>query len=268
MMRKSDIVYPLLTPDPMNFLTKPKTSCVLASLLFFFVTNHIKAAEEVPIIRTELLSVCINGDVDDFHYLNNGKPAVLQGYMAGMGSPISYRGPRRIMFFKQASDLTPPKDGPPPVPLCVADMPDENRVLLIFSFGGPKNTKPSVRAVGASTDRIKSGDYRVFNFSKQDVGVIFADQKAGLAPGKDTLLSSALWREKVADIGVQFAVAEGKVPKRVYSSMWGHRPERRMFVFLFDRGDANRPLDVRKTYDVPGIAAIPVNASSEEKAAP
>lgn len=252
----------------MDILTKLRAGLPIACLLLLLATSPTSAAEDSPMIRTELLSVCINGDVDDFHYLNNGKPAVLQGYMAGMGSPISYRGPRRIMFFKQASDLTPSKDGPPPVPLCVADMPDENRVLLIFSFGGPKNTKPSVRAVGASTDRMKAGDYRVFNFSKQDVGVIFADQKAGLAPGKDAMLSSALWRVKVADIGVQFAVVQDKTLKRVYSSMWGHRPERRMFVFLFDRSDTNRPLDVRKTYDVPGIAAIPVNATAEEKSAP
>lgn len=264
----SKLIGPHQNPDYMNFLPQPRVSSILGSLLLLVAAILTSAAEEIPVIRTELLSVCINGDVDDFHYLNNGKPAVMQGYMAGMGSPVSYRGPQRLAFFKQAADLTPPKDGPAPVPLCVANLPAENRVLLIFSFGGPDNTKPSVRAVGASTDRMKAGDYRVFNFSKQDVGIIFADQKAGLAPGKDTTLSSSLWREKVADIGVQLAVAKDNIPRRVYSSMWGHRPERRMFVFLFDRSDPNRPLDVRKTYDVPEIAAIPVNASDEEKAAP
>ena len=50
--------------------------------------------------------------------------------------------------------------------------------------------------------------------------------------------------------------------------MWGHRPERRMFIFLFDRGDPGRPLEIRKTYDVPAVAAIPVNPTPAKTESP
>lgn len=247
----------------------PRLRRLLVVLLMLAPAARTAAAgNDEPSIRTELLCVCINGDVNDFHYLNNGKPAIMQAQMAGMGSPVSYRGSRRLAFHDQAADLSPPKDGPPPVPLCEAVLPEENRVLLIFSFGGEGNAKPAVRAVGVSTDRMKSGDYRVFNFSKQNVGLILGDQKAGLAPGKDSTLTSALWRDKVADIAVQIAVVQNKTAKKVYSSMWGHRPERRMFIFLFDRGDPGRPLEIRKTYDVPAVAAIPVNPTPAKTESP
>jgi hypothetical protein len=239
----------------------------LLTLVPLLLVGALHAAEEDPGIRTDLLSVCVNGEVENYHYLNNGKAAVLDASMAGMGSPITYRGSRRLAFFKHAADLKPAPDGPQRKAICEVLLPQENRVLLIFTFAGENNTKPAVRAVGVSTDGMKPGDYRVFNFSRQDVGVIFGERKVGLASGKDTTLTTPEWRSAVSDIGVQIAISRDKTVRRVYSSMWGHRPERRMFVFLFDSSDPNRPIEVRKTYDVPSVAAISVNPS-EEKPAP
>ena len=52
---------------------------------------------------------------------------------------------------------------------------------------------------------------------------------------------------------------DGKL-ERVYSSVWGHRPERRMFVFIFDRPDKNRPLDIRMFFDLPAIKSPALTA--------
>ena len=205
--------------------------------------------------RTDLLGVCINRDLPGYHYLNGGRPALFEATMAGMGSPVAYRGPRRLRFHAREADLVAAPDGAPVPPICEVLLPAEDRVLLIFSFAGPDDSRPSVRAVGASTKGLKAGDYRIFNFSRADVGIILGDRKVGLAAGKDTTLSSPAWRDQVADLSFQLAIAENGSARRIHSSVWGHRPERRMFVFLLGTPDPARPLEVRRTYDVPSVAA-------------
>ena len=112
---------------------------------------------------------------------------------------------------------------------------------------------PTVRAVGISTGELREGDYRVFNFSRQPVFAILNDKKVRVPPGKTTDLSAPSWRRETMDMTVKLGLPkEGKV-QVVYSSVWGHRPGRRMFLFILDRSDEFRPLDIRRFFDVPGV---------------
>lgn len=51
--------------------------------------------------------------------------------------------------------------------------------------------------------------------------------------------------DMVVKLGVR---KEGKT-RVVYSSVWGHRPGRRLFLFILDHPDDYRPLEVRRFYD-------------------
>jgi hypothetical protein len=55
------------------------------------------------------------------------------------------------------------------------------------------------------------------------------------------------------DMEVRLGVRDGEEPQVVYSSVWGHRPGRRTFLFVIDRPDKFRPVDIRRFFDTPSV---------------
>lgn len=235
------------------FFLRLESAPILAGLLFLLS----QAATAQP-VRTELLTLAFNGSLPGYYYKSGGQVLKLTASAQGISAPVFYQGPPLISLYEKESDLAPHKEGeekPEPV-LRVKLPPGNDRVLLVFAYTGTQKRIPGATAYGISMQSMKEGDYRIFNFSKQSIYAILNDKKTKVAPGKQSNVSDASWKREILDMKVAFGLqAPDQKARSVYSSVWGHRPVRRNFIFIFDRPDKFRPLDIRMFYDVPKIKA-------------
>lgn len=228
----------------------------LAIILCQFAISS-SAPAEVEMIKTEFLTLSFNGSPPTYYYRNGKKVEELHASRQGISAPVFYTGNRILSLYEKATDLTPPKEGEvAPKPLIQVKLPSRSdRVLLVFAYTGKKGELPALKAYGISDKSLGEGDYRVLNFSKQDIYVVLDKKRAAVAAGQQANISGGSWRGEVQDLDVNFGMkANGKI-ESVYSSVWGHRPERRCFIFVFDRGEKFRPLDIRTFFDVPAVSA-------------
>jgi hypothetical protein len=148
-------------------------------------------------------------------------------------------------------------------PLATVRLPsDSRRVLLLFAPG--KDGKPQLRAFGVDDAALKGGDYRLYNFSPVAVSGRMGERAIQLKPGQTMDLSSAKWREAGSDLEVEMGFQRGGKQETVYSTIWGHFPERRSYIFVIPTGDAGKPLELRKFHDVPGVKSLGYVAGENE----
>jgi hypothetical protein len=104
-------------------------------------------------------------------------------------------------------------------------------------------------ALDISSQRVEAGDYVFFNFSTNPVGVMLGENTFPMATGQIRMISKTEWRENSADLKIRVGVRLGEETRMVFSSIWGHHPDRRNYVFLFDGHHASMPAVMRKTHD-------------------
>jgi len=213
------------------------------------------AQAQEDLVKTTLLSVGLKGAIDGLYFKNGGSAEELKATMTGLGTGIDYEGPAVVNFYDSPEAMIPKEDGKTPVPLARVKLPEGEDKVLVIIAPPPKGKKgPAMRAYGISTDKFKAGDYRFFNFSKQNVAVILGKKKIGLSPGSVESVSSAAWKKEIIDLPVKLGSKpkEGDV-KLVYSSVWGHQPRQRNMIMIFEGGSKAKPLEVRRYSDVPGV---------------
>lgn len=215
-------------------------------------------AQEGDIVKVELMTLSLGGRVGPLYYMNSGKVSTIDASPLGISPPIVYKGARKLALYSSKEDLEPREEGEPvPKPVVMAALAKrENRALLIFADKG-EGGEITLRSYGVDTNGTKAGDYRMFNFSSQKVFVIMGeDKKISVGKGKEAVVSSSKWRKEIMDMPIKMGISrEGKF-YTVLSKVWGHRPERRKFVFMFDSGTERRPLKVRTFYDLPNLRVI------------
>lgn len=216
------------------------------------------AQEQPATVSTEILTLALNDPVDGLFFFDGKQVQPFQANLTGLGQPMSYKGPQR--FSLRATEAEFAAKPPLPAPVAAVDLPtNSNRVLMLCMKYGEEPLK--IRAYDIATGKSKAGDYRFFNFSKQAISVILGGEKFALAAGRDTLASASSWGRETLDLPMQMAVVEGGKAKLVYSAVWGHRPGRRNFVFLFDGKHPSKPVGVYRFFDIPskqpGAAATP-----------
>ncbi|MEM9236925.1 MAG: hypothetical protein AAGB14_09105 [Verrucomicrobiota bacterium] len=217
-----------------------------------------RAQEDDGTVSTEIIALGFGKSAFPGYWYRAGKKGVKMDISRqGIGFPIQYKGPRVLSFYENQTDLAKPPEGEaPPKPLARVKLPTgSDRVLLVFALTEKNQKIPVIRAYGVSTDKMKAGDYRLLNFSKNTIYSILNEKRNSTPPGKISNIRETGWSGEVQDMNVQFGIKDGDKTKRVYSSVWGHRPERRNFIFVFDQDDRFRPLDVRMFYDLPGVKA-------------
>lgn len=226
----------------------------LPAVLVLCLTASAVVGADDETISAELVTLSLDGGVPAYFIRTGGETTEIQATPKGIGAPVSYRGPRTLWFYANRADATPRKKGEAAAkPTLAVQLPSgHNRILLVFSSAGTKEKKvPGVHALGISTGNLKEGDYRIFNLSHQTVYAVLAGKKATVPPGKPVDLSSASWRTDTMDMEVKLGLRDQGELRAVYSSVWGHRPGRRMFLFILDRSDKFRPLDIRRFFDTP-----------------
>ena len=235
-------------------------------LLLSLASSLILIGQEKPeVIKTELLTLSINGDVGGYYYRNGKGMEMLQASSDGISVPIYYEGSPVLFLYHKKADLAPVAKGQkaPEPALKVSVASGANRTLLIFAFGGDPDTPPKVKAYGITDTAFSEGDYRVYNFASQNVYIALNDEKLAVAPGKLGNVRGGSWGKKIQDMRVQLGRKDGSKIVPVYSSMWGHRPERRNFIFVFDRNHERKPFDIKRFYDLPSYKPKPRDGSDD-----
>lgn len=211
-------------------------------------------AREPEKIRTEILTLALEEPVAGLFFHNGKEVAVFQANLTGLGQPLLYHGPRRLLL--RGSEAEFAAKPPLPEPAASVDLPAGcDRVLLLCMKSG--QTPLKLIAYDISTGKSGAGDYRFFNFSKQPVSVILGEKRFALQAGRDSIVSELSWKKETLDLPMQMAIVKDGKAKLAYSSVWGHRSGRRNFVFLFDGKQPSKPVGVYRFFDIPPAAAAP-----------
>jgi hypothetical protein len=215
------------------------------------VAARAQTPAPAPVVSTEILTLALYDPVADLFFHDGKEIQPFQANLTGLGQPLAYKGPQRFLLRAAAAEFAAK---PLPAPAAAVDLPlDCNRVLMLCLKSGQDPLK--LRTYDISTGKSKAGDYRFFNFSRQPISVILGGEKFALPAGRDTNVSDLSWGKETLDLPMQMAVVQKGKAKLVYSAVWGHRPGRRNFVFLFDGKHPSKPVGVYRFFDVPSIAA-------------
>ncbi len=228
-------------------------SRTLATLAITWLTFSTAHSQE-PTIETEILALALDQPVADLFFSSSGAPQPFQANLTGLSEPLPYKGPVRFDLRSNKEEfLAKP---PLPAPTASVSLPQgADRILLLCVKSQDKPLR--LVAYDISKGRSGVGDYRFFNFSQSTISAIFGEKKFAIQPGADTLLSDPAWKEDVLEIDMELAIIKDGKAKPAYTSVWGHRPGRRSFVFFFTGSQTYKPIRICRFFDVPSSAASP-----------
>jgi hypothetical protein len=213
-------------------------------------------AQEPPPIQTEILTIALDEAVDDLFFYD-GKTAIpFQANITGLSQPVTYIGPRRFILRTSAAEFVAKPPLPPPA--AFVDLPPKtNRVLLCCLKS--ENSELKIVAYDISSTGSRAGDYRLFNFSKQPLSVNLGGKSLTLDSKIDKNVSDQSWHHDVLDLPIQIATVADRKAQLVYSSVWGHRPGRRNFIFMFDGTHPSKPINICRFFDIPSTVKPPAS---------
>ncbi|MGE9268341.1 MAG: hypothetical protein ACQKBY_09610 [Verrucomicrobiales bacterium] len=221
-------------------------------LLIFLLMGLLPllTARGQEVVKTELVTVCVSESFGDLFIKSGEEVRRFGANRTGFSLPMAYVGPRVLQVHDAKEDFEPVEGAAPPKPVGAVNLPTGcDRVLLICARDAEGGLK--MKALDIDRGKMKGGDYRFFNMSSKPLAVVFGAEKLGLKPGQDLVVTKAAWREEVLDIPVQMAIPDDKAGKmrRVYSSIWGHRPGKRNFIMIMD-GRGRRALSTSRFFDL------------------
>jgi len=197
-----------------------------------------------PVISTHILTFApasLPGGFQTF-YRTAGNIELFTASAGTLGLPTPYTGPRLFALYGSKADLEPPSPGQKPKPPVASVTLPINCDLVLLLCTRTADNKVGLVAYNLDSRDLKSGDYRVFNFSKSPVSMIMGDQRFALTPGKDSIVRDSKWHDETIVLPIKIAtVADGKA-KSVYSSFREHYSQSRTLMFLFDGKHPSRPI--------------------------
>lgn len=235
----------------------PSFAVLSAAGLILSATSPVRAESDV--VKTDLMAVCLGGSVPGYFYQNGKGIAMVTAHGQGISSPVTYTGPAVIRFYKDKAEAESSKSGdssPPPL-ATVTISGDSDRVLLLFEFSENVDV-PVVRSYGIKNSTFGAGDYQIFNFSKTTVYGVLKDKDAPIVvpPGEQKIVKTSAWEKDAGPIQATFSLNSDSSVKPVYSSIWGHRPERRSFIVVSGDSSNDQRLKIAKFFDVPSVKAM------------
>lgn len=210
-------------------------------------------AEDSVGLRTEIITLSVDDAVGGLYFWNGEKPVEFRSVGGGLGPPMSYRGPRDLQLFDSPEATMPASLAPggavsTATPVASVQLPEgAGRVLLLTrkQADGPLR----LLAFPASFNEIQTGDYRFFNFSSHDVRILLDDETELLPSGQGKTFSNRTWQRNRKDLDIQLGATIDGQMRLVFSSVWGHNPDLRYFVMIFDGVHISSPLILRKVHD-------------------
>jgi len=206
---------------------------------------------EVAVVKTEILAVALDAPVTGLFIDTGNGIRPFFANLTGLGLPLAYQGPRHLILHSSEEAFRSVAGQQAPPPAAVVDLPATgDRAILVCTLNPEGALK--IIAYDISTTGMQPGSYRFFNYSRSLVSFIVGERKFNLLPGTDSLVTDPKWQSEVMDLEVQFGLrpSADKPFQRVYASVWGHRPVRRNYVFLFDGNSPSKPITSRRFFDV------------------
>ena len=230
----------------------------LAVLLTLCGTSH---AQEPAVLKTDILTYAPAGLPAGFtaFYRTANQVYEFTASAGNLGTPVLYTGPRQFVIRSSKEEFSLPADQlkeKPPLAF-VSLPPDADTVLLLCI--PDKTGKVQLVAYDVSSNNLRRGTYRVFNFSSKPLSIILGERRFTVAPKSDQSADDPSWHQEAIAIPLQIATVTDQKAKRVYSNFWEHFPQRRSLLVLFDGHHVSDPV-IFSSFDVdtpPKAAATP-----------
>jgi len=164
-------------------------------------------------------------------------------YNRGLSIPMTYRGPENIVFFRESVNTEGEYIR---IPVAQTKVPLNTKEVLFVFQPSPDPSKEYYGLYPIPRDRSKfpRGSYQIFNFSDFTISGKIDDQIFKLDKQNQSIIALPL--QKTATIEVKFARNEGDDWKLAYSSLWGHKADNRVNIFLFNSNDPVNPIEIRR----------------------
>jgi len=218
--------------------------------LFWGIAMASAAAQAVEKIETEFITVSLHQGAKDLFYHDGTAPRPFPSNTMEASNPHPYHGPQQLVLFANPEEFDAK---PAPEPVASVLLPAKAARVLLACL---KSADHPLRIIAYDiSTNTQSGDYRFFNFSKQEVALTFEGHKQSLGQEKDASFSDPRWCKDVLDLKIEISTSGEGTPKIAYSSVWGHRPGRVNLIFLLDGNHPSRPIQILRFFDIPGAQA-------------
>ncbi|WFB36843.1 hypothetical protein P3T73_03580 [Kiritimatiellota bacterium B12222] len=216
-------------------------------LIPLFVLPFILHATEPPPpeVETELLTLALFEPVTDLYFFDGEEVKPFRSVPRGFGIPTPYKGPAELILHRNPEAFLP--EILPVRPAARITLPKGSERVLILT--GQTQTPPlNLKAIPLDSSKVDTGEYFVFNLSSKPIALKIGNQQSKIASGATARLSDPQWKKETLDLPVYMGYYVDE-ELRTYSSVWGHRPVRRNFLFIVEADALGGPLKIRRTYD-------------------
>ncbi|MGJ8642082.1 MAG: hypothetical protein ACSHX9_01635 [Luteolibacter sp.] len=244
--------------------------CSITAILsaFGLILSSISPVQAEPeTINTDLMAITLGGVVPGYFYLKGDDKIRMTAHSRGITAPAIYTGSAVLNFYKDLNALESSKeDDSSAKPIASVTLPAGcDRTLLVFDFTADKEV-PELKAFGIKNAEFGESDYRLFNFSEKPVHAVLKEEDSIEVPaGEQMTVKTAEWGKEIQSIQVTFSLDSDGSVKPQYSSVWGHRPERRSFIFVSAEPEDEQQIRVAKFFDIPSVKARKPRAVTDDK---
>ena len=200
--------------------------------------------QEKNFVKAELVTLSWQSNIKNLWFQAKEGLRKLDVYERDFTMPEEYTGPLVIQFYSDEATLRlPPKERP--APQAIAKLPASGgKVLLIFAPKPQGEIGWAVRVLDNSPVNFPPGAYRFMNLTQDPIQVAL-DQKVAPVKANSLTIIRPNRGEEVRDMPAQIGVGKNVV----FSSIWGHREDRRTTVFVISDPNGRNGLGIRRFYE-------------------
>ncbi len=197
-------------------------------------------------IKTTIVTYALGGPGGGFKaFYKTGeeiKPFGANG--AGLSEPIRYEGPLRFEIRAAEADFSAPPEGQQPKPpLAFVNLPENSNNVLVLA--AEEAGKIRLVAFDISTNNLRAGDYKLFNFSHSTLSIILGSQRLVLQPAQNNMMKDPSWQdEKPKALEFKIAKIENQKPLLIKETVWEHWSGKRTVIFMFDGKHKGEPIGI------------------------
>ncbi len=214
------------------------------ALMFVMIPLALHAQSPSARVSTHILTFAPSSLPETFqpHYRTTGGIEQFATSVGTLGLPAPYAGPQEFALYGSKEDAEAAAGGRKSiVPIATVSLPEKCDLVLIIC-NRSADEKVSLAAYNLDSKDLKSGDYRIFNFSKSTVTMNLGDQNLELASGKDSMSTDPKWHAEALALPMKISTIINGKTRPVYSSLREHSPQDRTLMFLFDGTHPSRPI--------------------------
>ncbi|WP_309379811.1 hypothetical protein [Cerasicoccus frondis] len=181
--------------------------------------------------------------IKDLKFESEGEVDSVSIYQRGFSIPQTYVGPRTMRFFREVTD---PATGEPLRNIVAqVNIPENVRELLLIFKQNDQGSKEhyQIFPINRNRDDFPRGSYQIFNLSDYPISGKIDEQLFQINTQRSQVIKLPL--QETATIEVKFARNENDSWSLAYSSLWAHKANNRVNIFIFNTGDKIDPVEIR-----------------------